>query len=310
MSIYSIPATRTKTIQDRINAMADVFENNVDLIVEDLVTRCFSDSGLSPVKLSSNNVIQLMNSLIIPQMQSWEVGWSDNPNDPNNPSMKGVSLYNFIDIFDGLFTYSSVDAVYAAAQDWFNTYPLWKSQPEFSRVLLALICGRPKLGGLFIYYFFCNANARYPLAVMTEDPWLGFLLGQSVWSSNLYIFEATHANFNQIAMDYGWNGLLGSWVPFITSLGDSTTQFALDCFLSKYNYIRKLSKPEGDNAQYRSSWTQRLVTSDRSDLMLLIKITEDFCLNAKRRYDFSQYESDHLYTKSLSYKQMELKLPD
>jgi len=310
MAIYTIPATRTKTIQDKVNAMADVFESNADTIIDGLVTGCFAYSGLSPVKLSKNNIIQLMNSTIIPQMQSWEAGWVDNPNDPNNPSMKGVSLRNFIAIFDSLFVDSGIPAVTSVSQDWFTNYPLWKLQPEFSRDLLALICGRPKLGSLFIYYFFCNSSARYPLAAMTEDPWLGFLLGQSVWSSDLQVFESTHSNFNQIAINYGWNGLIGNWIPFIASLGDSTSQFALDCFLSKYNYIRKLSKPEGPNAQYRDSWTQKLVTSDRSDLMLLIKITEDFCLNAKRGYDLSAYEIDHLIKKASSYKQMELILPD
>ncbi len=310
MSTYTIPSTRSKSIQDRINQMADVFERNVDLLVDLIVTKGLANSGLISTKVSKQNIIQLMDSTIIPQMHSWESSWIDNPTQPDKPSMKGVSLDLFTTSFNSIFIDTDITEVADVARSWNTDYPFWRSQPEFSKVLLSLVCGRPKLAALYVYYVFSSQDARYPIAVMTEDPWLGFLLGQSVWSSNYYVYDPFYMDFSGVATRYGWNGLVGSWVVFIQNLNTLTPQFALDCFLNKYNYIRKMSKPEGPNAIYRNAWLERLVNSDRSDLMLLIKITETFCLNVKRNYDLSENESQHLMQKASSYKQMELKLPD
>jgi len=310
MAIYTIPPTRTRSIQDGINQMADVFESYADQIIDNMVTNALSNVGLPTLKVSKASIIKLINYIVVPQMQSWEAGWVDNPSTPSNPSMQGISLRTFVENFNFVFTYSGIQPVTQAANEWNATYPAWGLEPEFSKVVLSLVCGRPKIASLFIYYVFCNSGARNPIAVMTEDPWLGFFLGQSVWSSGANVYSTYVCDYDSVALDYGWNGLDSAWMSFITSLGDLTTNFALDCFLKRYNYIMKVSKPEGSNANYRTAWLDRLANSEKSDLLMIINITENFCLNSKNIYTFTSSETLHLQQKAANYKQMQLILPD
>lgn len=310
MATYLIPPTRTRDIQDRINRMADIFEIYSDQNASRMVTNALTNAGLPTLKVSQANIIKLMDYIVIPQMHSWEVGWSDNPSDINNPSMKGISLRTFVENFYAVFTSCGIPQVEQAARDWDQIYPAWTLEPEFAKVVLTLVCGRPKIGALYIYHTFCSSLARYPIAVMTEDPWLGFLLGQSVWSSGFNVYDSYMCDYDGVAASYGWNGLPNSWASFISSLGNQTIPFATQCFLKRYNYTMKASKLEGPNGIFRTAWLDRLLNDNNSDLLTLIPITENFCSNSKNIYNFSDFEKAHLLQKAANYRQISIVIPD
>lgn len=310
MADYTTPPTLDPTLEQDLKSLANVIGSNAPAIAEKLLFKAVQESGVIPM-VSLPPLIQLVNTLIIPQIQTWEGGWGDHPNDSGGPTMRGVISLTLASLYDSIFIYTGIPTVVTAAKAFSAKYPTWKTDQELLKRVLYILCGDDRVGGLFFHYFLASKTNRYPIAVMTIDPWLGFFFTECVWGSGAYTYGSASTDIDGVAKKYGWTG--GDqvkWISFIAGLGDKTAAFAVDSFVRRYEYIMAISVPENKNSVFRTGWLRRLINDNGSDLMMLVKINEMFNQNTKGIYTFSASEQDYLARKAETYKSLNLTLPD
>jgi hypothetical protein len=310
MADYTTPPTLDPTLEQDLKSLVNVIGSNAPAIAEKLLFKAIEGSEVIP-KVSLPPLIQLVNTLIIPQVQTWEGGWGDHPNDSGGATMRGVILGTLTSLFDTVFISTGIPTVVTAAKAFNAKYPTWKTNQELGKKALFILCGDDRIGGLFFHYFLASKSNRYPIAVMTIDPWLGFFFAECVWGSGAGTYGVGLTDIDSVAKKYGWTG--GDqvkWVAFISGLGDKTAAFAIDCFIKRHAYIMAISVPESKNNVFRKGWLKRLVNDNGSDLMMLVKINEMFNQNTKGIYKLSTSESEYLTRKAETYKSLTLTLPD
>jgi hypothetical protein len=306
---YTTPPTLDPTLQKDLNSLVAVFAANHKVIAKTILQAGIASAGLKTPKISLENLIQLIDTVIIPTTHKWEGGWSDHPSDSGGATMRGVILTTFRGLFDSMFINTAIPAVATAAQNWNKKYPNWKKDNELGKKMLYVVAGNPSVGGLFIYKFLASGSNRYPIAIMSEDPFLGFFLSECCWGSGAGVYSSSRADFDGLARKYGWDGSHAKWASFINGLGDKTVEFATQAILYRYNHLMRISKPGTKNNVFRKGWLNRLLNAVDSNIMMLVKINENFNTNSSNQYKLSPSELAHLKRKADGYKQLNIELP-
>lgn len=309
MSNFKTPPTLDPTLQKDLNSLVAVFAANHKVIAKTILQAGIASAGLKSPKISLENLIQLIDSVIIPTTHKWEGGWSDHPSDSGGATMRGVILTTFRGLFDSMFIDTAIPAVVAAAKNWNKKYPNWKTDNELGKKMLFVVAGNESVGGLFIYKFLASGSNRYPIAIMSEDPFLGFFLSECCWGSGAGVYSSSRADFDGLAKKYGWNGDRAKWASFINGLGDKTVEFATQAILYRYNHLMRISKEGTKNNVFRKGWLNRLLNAGDSNIMMLIKINENFNTNSSNQYKLSPSELAHLKRKADGYRQLNIELP-
>lgn len=303
---YTTPPSVDPGIKAAAESLRSVIVANYKSIAETMINGAFKRAGITP-KLSAAALMQLTEKLIIPQIHGAEGGWSENPNDSGGPTMRGVILSTLKGGFNDVFINTGIPQVATAAKAFNAKYGSWKTDLSVGKQFLYILCSDGKVGALFIYYFMSNDSGRSPVAVMSEDPWLGYIFLEGVWGSGGGIYGAKRANLDAVAKEYGWKG--SGFVKFICGLGDKTPEIANKMFLARLNFILRISRPGLKNAVFRKGWLNRLINNKDSNLMMLVKINELFNLNAKGHFQFTPQEKEHLKRKGEIYKTLSINIP-
>jgi hypothetical protein len=304
---WETPPAISPGIGADIKAMAAVFSANVNSIPLAMHQKALAAAGVTSPKISLPTLIDMINKILVPTVQEHEGGWGDHPNDSGGPTMRGVILTTFVSNFDAIFTNTSVQAVNTAANNFNKKYPTWKTDKTLGKQVLFLVNTDHKVAGLFYHLFCASAYSRYPIAIMSEDPYLGFLLAEGVWGSGAGLF--TNARLNDMAKKFGWNGKDSSWASHIASLGDRTTEMAMEVIRYRYDHLIRISKPGTKNSVFRNGWLNRLVNFPNSNLMHVVILTENFLLNKKGMFKFSPAELTHMKRKADIYMTTKIELP-
>ena len=307
---YTTPPSLNPTLKRDIDAMAAVFASNVDLIAQTLANGALKNSGITTPRVSIPKLIQLLNNVVIPVIQLWEGGWTDHPNDSGGATMRGVILKTFKETFDQLFINTNIPVVKAAAQSFNAKHPNWRQDDIVGKQILFELNSNARIAGLWIILFFSSKACRYPLAIMTEDPFLGFFLAECCWGTGPGVYGPRRCNYDAVAKEYGWNGNPSSFALFCVNLGPRSAEFATKLVEKRVQWIMRISAPGSKNAVFRKGWLNRLINdSKNSNIATLIKINELFNLNSKNTYVFSGNESQHLKQKGQTYKGFTINIP-
>lgn len=306
---YKTPPTIDSVLEQDLSALTTTISKNVPTITQIMLSKALTTAGIITPKVSLVSLTELINRIIIPTIQNFEGGWNDHPNDVAGSTMRGVLMNNFVVNFDTIFINTYVDTVRDAAIAFNDKYPNWKTDPDFAKKVMYVVLSDSKVAGLWIHKFFASASNRYPIAVMTEDPFLGFLLADCCWTSGPTVYSENRADFNTLLKQYGWNGSESLWSSSIINAGDKTPEIAVKCLLNRFNQIMRISKPESKNGVFRKSWLDRLLNDKNSNLMMMVKINEVFNLNEGGLFDLTAAELQHLGRKAAIYKTVDLEFP-
>lgn len=301
--------TINPTYEQDINYLLSVVLSNLQSLEEKIFITGITGAGISTPKVSIPPLVQLFNNVIVPTTNFWEGTWSEHPNDPENPTMRGVFLHLFKSGFDSLFISTGIPEVVTAATTWNRKYSNWKNNNDLAKQLLYILAGNEKISGLYLGLMMANPSFRYPIAIMSEDPFLGYFFGSCCWGSGAEVFSSQNANFDGLVRSFGWNGQPSSWAPFICSLGDRTPELATQALLYRYNHIMKISREGLEDNKFQESWIKRLMKDDKSELMTLVIVNELFNLNGNAAYQLSPTELSHLNRKAEIYKKLTIEIP-
>lgn len=309
MASYKTPPTVEPALDQEIKAMVATFSNNAPLIAEKLLSKGLKNAGVTTPKISLKAIIQMIEQLLVPVVHKFEGGWSDHPNDKGGATMRGVILTTLVDSFDKIFIDTGIPQVSSAAKAWNSKHGGWKKDAELGKKLLYILAGDTKVGGLFIYQFLASKSNRYPIAIMTEDPFLGYFLVECCWGTGAGVYRPKYADFDGLGKKFGWNGQDDSWPSFIAGLGDRTPEVATQAVVYRFNHIMRISKPESTNGIFRKGWLNRLLNDEDSHIMMMVKINEVFNQNSNGLFKLTADETAHLQRKAAIYKTIEIDLP-
>jgi len=306
---YTTPPSLNSNLKQDIDALASVIKNNVPSLTQKLVERAISSAGIVSVPtISISPLTRLVENIIIPTTYYWEGTWSDHPNDPSGATMRGVILNTFWSTFDDILINTGISEVADVAINFNNRQSTWKLDKQIGKQVLYGLLADPKIAGLWVYKFLSDKYCRFPLAIMTEDPFLGWFISEGVWSSGAGVFS--DGGFDEVARSFGWNGDVGQFPNWCISLRDRTPEFAARLITRRVEYILNISKPESKNAAFRTGWLARVVNDQKySNIATLVKINETFCLNSKGEYQLSPAELQHLKIKAEIYKTLSIQIP-
>ena len=304
------PPTLSPGLQKELDDMISVFNANSSAIIQQITTRGLEAAGLSDKKVSLTPIVNLIDRYIVPTVHYWETGWAEHPTDKDGAVMRGVMIPTLTSLYNTIFIDTNVGQVQAAANLWNRNHPKWRDDKQLRKQLLYTLCSDPGIAKLFIYQFICSDNARFPIGIMTEDPFLGFLQFECVWGSGNNVFSSNEANFDGLLKEYGWNGDQSTWATTIQKAGDKTPEIASRMLLYRFNHIKKLSKDGTTNNAFQESWLKRLLTDNKSDLMMMVVINELFNQNIGGNFTLTQQELDHLKRKAEIYKTLSINIPD
>lgn len=316
MADYTTPPTLSPNVQSNINSLLSVTKANYDAIARSLINKALSAARVTSPKISVDSVYKLIKGTVRPMTSRWEGGWGNHPNDSGGATMRGVTLGTFVGSYDDIFIKTGIQAVKSVAQSVDNNLRGWRNANgkggagfAIASQMLYLLLKDEDVAALWTILFYCSSPNRYPIAISTEDPYLGFILYDMCWGSGA---SGTwdYKRIDQLSRSYGWNGVASSFPSWAVSLGDRTPQFALDCLKYSVDHIIRISKPGSKNAVFRKGWLNRCIFAPFSQVDALVIINENFNLNKKGIYNFTQPEIDHLARKAAIYKTLELNFPN
>lgn len=304
---YHTPPAVDPGIKAATESLKSTIVANYNNLARAMILGAVKASGIT-LKIGPDPLIQLTEKLIIPIVQKVEGGWADDPSDSGGPTMRGVILKTLRGGFDDIFIKTNVPQVKAVAQAFNAKYGNWKTDNAIGKQFLYTLCNEHKIGALFIYKFMSSKSARYPIVMMSEDPWLGYFFFETVWGSGPAVYGSKYANFDGVLQNYGWNGK--SFANYIHSLGDKTPEVAGKILRARYDHIIRISKPGTKNNQYRKGWLNRLINNNDSNLKMVVKFNELFNLNTKGYFKFTPQEQEHLKRKAAIYKTFSIEIPN
>jgi hypothetical protein len=306
---YLVPPSVSPQLSAAVESLKATIVANYNNLAVAMVSKAFKHTDITP-KISEGSLIQLVEKILIPAMHSAEGGWTENPKDSGGATMRGVILSTFRGAFKEMFIDNNVPAVQTAAKAFNTTYGAWKTNDSIGKQVLYTLCSDKKVAALWIYYFLCNGTNdrgnRIPIVVMSEDPWLGFILLEGVWASGPVFYGSERADIDKVAKQNGWNG--NNFVKYCCSLGDKSAEFATKVYKARVTFQWNNSKPGMPNSWARDGWMNRLIKDKDSNLMMLVIINELFNLNTKGYFQFTQQEQEHLLRKGEIYKTFSIEL--
>lgn len=304
---YTTPPILEPSLQQELTQLTNLAAQDADLIAEKMFTAAIQAAGITP-KVSLKSLTQLVNSIIVPTTHQWEGLWSDHPNDSGGATNRGIILSTFTSSFDYIFIQCGTPRVRAAAQNFNARRGTWKTNSTIGKQALYVVGNNEKVAGLWIVKFLCDKSCRYPIAVMSEDAFLGFFLAECCWGSGPGCYQSN--GFDTLARQYGWNGNTADWPSFCVSLGSRSPEFAAKLVEKRLQFILNISKPGSKNNVFRKGWLRRLANDTKnSNIAMLVKINEIFNLNSNGLFKLTQQELSHLNTKAESYKTFAINVP-
>ena len=305
---YDTPPTLDLGFKADLDYLVQVVNSNATAIAEKLLFNAVVEAGVTAPKVSIPPLVKMIESIIEPVLQKFEGGWSDHPSDSGGATMRGIILPTFTNNFDYLLISTAIPAVKTAAESLNRKYPGWKTDPSKSRQALYVVAGDAKVASIWIKKFFADKNCRYPIAVMTEDPFLGYFFMECCWGSGPGGYN--NSGFDAIFREYGWNGSVSQFVPFIASLGNKTPELATKIVQRRLQFILDISAATKSNSIFRKGWLNRLINDPtNSNIALMVKINELFNLNSKGQFQLSRGELKHLKIKAEIYKTFSISVP-
>lgn len=312
---YNSPPALNNSLKADCQAMMAVFKKYQPTIATNMINSVVRNAGITP-KISAGPLVQLINTVITPQVHKWEGHYGDHPNDSGGPTCRGVILTTFANGFDEIYkSYGTPETKQAA--DAFNNKWKWKSNGkvtnmEYGKQILYLVNTDEQLASLWVYKFLVSKTARYPLAMMMFDPFLGFFFVECVWGTGSGVYLPKYANFDGLAKKYGWDGQNDSYPKLVEKLASEhkLAEFAAQAFQLRINHILRISMPGSKNNIFRKGWLNRLINKPGSDLMMMVRITELFLLNSKGSFKFSNAEKEYCANLAEQYKKFTIDIPD
>jgi hypothetical protein len=303
---YKAAPTLAPSTQTATESFKGTVLLNFNKIANSMISSAVSSAGVTP-KVNIGAITKLITETVRPITSTWEGGWSNHPNDSGGATMRGVILSTFRATFNNIFKSTDIQPVEAAANKLETSLMGWRSNDQLGQQLLYSLLKDEKIASLWTIYFFCSQTNRYPIAIATEDAYLGFLLYDFCWGSGPGMYKSN--GVDDLAREYGWKANTG-FAKFIVGLGDKTPEFATKLLQKRLNFLLTISKPGTKNAVFRKGWLNRFINGRNSNIDALALINEDFNLNAKGQYNFTQAEKEHLQKKAAIYKTVSLNFPN
>ena len=305
---YKTPPTLDSNLKQDLDALVSVIVANVDDIIKAMTTKALSNAGVVTPIINLSAIIKLVDNIILPTVNKWEGSWIDHPSDSNGVAMRGVTLETFISTFDSVLIGTGIPSVQTAANNLNLKKAGWKNNKQVSKQVLYTLCSNERVAALWYYKFLSDENCRYPIAIMTQDPFLGFFLGDCCWGSGAGMY--TPNGFDSVAQSYGWNGNVNQFADWCIKLGNKSPEVAVKFIQKRLSYLLDITKSGSSNESYRQGWLARLVNDPKdSQIAMMIRINELFCLNAKGSFQLSQNELQHLKGKAETYKTFSIEVP-
>jgi len=304
---WTTPPTVSPGLKQDLDSFVTVARNNAAAIAEKLYYKALTSSGVT-AKVSLPPLIELVNKLLIPTVHRWEGGWADHPSDPGGATMRGVTLATFKSTFNTIFISTGIPQVKTAAEALNNKHN-WKSDNAKAKQFLYTICNDELVGGLWFSHFLSDKDNRYPIAVMTEDPYLGYFFAATTWWSGAGAYSKS--GFDEVAKSMGWNGSDDGWAKFIAGLGAKTPEFASRVLVKRCAKLQAITGANGSpGPEFRNGFMNRFMNDPKqSDVIMLVRINEMFNLNAQGTFQLSPAELQHLKNKGETYKTFSIELP-
>ena len=302
-------------------AVADLVDENYEKLVESFVKIALQDAGIEP-RIRISTLMKLCANFLIPQVQKAEGGWGDHPNDSGGPTMRGVISSTFQGNYDKLFVKGPKDAglheIAIKAEALAKKYPNVRGgdrRGEHVKGALYTFNSSHKVASLFIWSGLCSPQSGYPIAVMAEDAWLGYIQFEQAWGGGpgSVFGDSKKAYYDGVAAKKYGRTTMGTkgWVKWIAeTLGPTKTpEFAVACFASQIDFYDRISRPGSKNNTFRKGWFNRLINWPTSDLKMCIIINEIFNKNTTGMFEFNEKEVEFLTQKAKTYESMTINYP-
>ncbi len=300
--------------------VADMVDKNYEKLVQTLVSSALTSAGIEP-RIRVTTLMKMCQSFVIPQVQKFEGGWGDHPNDSGGPTMRGVISSTFQGNYNRLFIEipkkAGLNAIAVKAEALAKKYPNVRGgdrRGEHVKGALYTFNTSHKVASLFIWNGLSKAETGYPIAVMAEDAWLGYIQFEMCWGGGAgSVFGTGKASYDGVAKKKYGRVAMGAkgWVKWISqTLGPSKTPaFAVDCFASQVDFYDRISRPGSKNNTFRKGWFNRLINWPTSDLKMCIILNEVFNKNVKGMFEFNEKETEFLTQKAKIYESMTINYP-
>jgi len=318
---YTTPPSIESGFAAKCKEIADAVDKNYEKIVKSFVENAVKGAGVEP-KVRVSTLMKLAEGFLIPQVQKFEGGWGDHPNDSGGPTMRGVISSTFQGNYDKLFIEATARAglneISIKAKALKAAYPNvagGDARGEHVKGALYTFNSSHKVASLFIWSGLCSSYNGYPIVVMGEDAWLGYIQFEMTWGGGPgSVFGSSNkASFDGVAVkQYGKKGMgTNGWCKWLSEdLGASKIpEFTVSCFASQVNFYDRISKPGNKNNVFRKGWFNRLINWPTSDLKMCIIINEIYNKNTTGMFEFNDKEKEFLTQKAKIYESLTINYP-
>jgi len=266
---WKTPPTVNPAISAATNSFIAVVKKNINGLKVALIENSFP-SNLNPY-LSPATVVNVIEQIVVGPTHAAEGGWSDHPNDSGGPTMRGVILSTFRGTFDKIFISTGITEVvnearrFKAQGGWF-TGDVGSAGWEAAKQVLFKVCSDADIASLFVYQFAASSANKYPAAIMSTDPWLGFLMHQAAWASGAGYWK--QYKYSESFRKFGWNGttnaatfVRNNLVDYRTGvlIKDETPNLVGELLGQHANWITAVTKPGMRLAPFGKGWLNRLI---------------------------------------------------
>ena len=283
---YNTPPSIDPGFAAKCKYIASEIEKNYEKIVKSFVEGALRGAGITP-KIRVSTLMQLAEGFLIPQVQKFEGGWGDHPNDSGGPTMRGVISSTFQGNYDRLF----INATKAAGLGYISDKAK-ELKASYPNVASGDRRGEHVKGALLGYIQFEMCWGGGPGSVFSN-------------SAKASYDGVAHKSFGR-GKASGTDG----WVSWIATLGSGKVeQFAVACFASQIGFYDRISRPGNKNNIFRKGWFNRLVNWPTSDLKMCIIINEVFNKNVTGMFKFDEKETAFLGAKAKIYESMTINYP-
>jgi hypothetical protein len=321
MKMPSIPPGIEGGFSTKCKQISNLIDQNYEKLVQSFVEKALQNAQIEP-KIRTSTLMSLAQKFLIPQVQKFEGGWADHPSDSGGPTMRGVisSTFqgNFVKLFINATKDAGLDEISLKAAALKREYPNVAGgdrRGEYVKGALYTMLSSEKVASLFIWSFLCSSTSGYPIAVMAEDAWLGYIQFEMCWGGgpNAVFGDSGKAYYDGVAKQKYGRTEMGTtgWVKWIANdLGPSKApEFAVACFSSQIGFFDRISRPGNKNNAFRKGWFNRLINWPTSLLKMCIIVNEVFNKNSTGMFEFDEKEIEFLTQKAKIYESLIIKYP-
>ena len=313
------PPTCAPAFERQCIEIREELDKNYEKIITAAIKQAISKSGVTP-KIRVETLAKVCEGFLIPQVQKFEGGWGDHPNDSGGPTMRGVISLTFQGYYNRLFIewprLAGLNAIADKAAALAKNYPGvigGGGRNEHVKAALYNFNASHRVASMFIWGGLCDSTTGFPIAVMAADAWLGYIQFEMCWGGGPgSVFGPGKASFDGVAAkSFGRPGTgVNGWAKWVNNTLDpgKLPEFAVACFASQVAFYDRISAT-GKNAVFRKGWFNRLINFPTSDLKMAIIINEVFNKNTKSMFTFDQKEKEYLDAKAKIYESLTISYP-